>query len=89
MKIDGHYDPDADIAWLRFEGRDPGTVVAEEIEIGLREIDPASGRIVGLEYWQASRTLPSDLSLCCRPPQLRQQPELTATSELFAKPVLP
>src|SRR5215470_13666868 len=32
MKIDGHYDHDADIAWLRFEDYDPNTVVAEEIE---------------------------------------------------------
>src|SRR5436309_10309837 len=36
MKIDGHYDPEADIAWLRFEGYDPATVVAEEITTGLR-----------------------------------------------------
>jgi hypothetical protein len=31
MKIDGHYDPDANIAWLRFEDYDPSTVVAEEV----------------------------------------------------------
>jgi uncharacterized protein YuzE len=68
MKIDGHYDPDADIAWLRFEGYDPATVVAEEIETGLREIDPDSGRVVGLEFWQASRTLPSDLLAMLPPP---------------------
>jgi uncharacterized protein YuzE len=68
MKIDGHYDREADIAWLRFEGYDPDTVVAEEIETGLREIDPDSGRIVGLEYWQASHTLPSDLLAMLPPP---------------------
>jgi hypothetical protein len=28
MRIEGHYDRDADIAWLRFEGYDPSTVVA-------------------------------------------------------------
>ncbi len=30
MKIDGHYDRAADIAWLRFEGYDGSTVVSEE-----------------------------------------------------------
>ena len=61
MKIDGHYDEHADIAWLRFEGYDPSTVVAEETEFGLREIDPADHHLVGLEYWHASKTLPVDL----------------------------
>ena len=36
VKIDGHYDRDQDIAWLRFEGYDGQTVVAEEIKTGLR-----------------------------------------------------
>ena len=61
MKIDGHYDEHADIAWLRFEGYDPSTVVAEETDFGLRELDPADHRLVGLEYWHASNTLPADL----------------------------
>jgi uncharacterized protein YuzE len=61
MKIDGHYDQQADIAWLRFEGYDPATVVSEETEFGLRELDPTSMRLVGLEYWRASRALPADL----------------------------
>jgi uncharacterized protein YuzE len=61
MKIDGHYDKQADIAWLRFEGYDPATVIAEEAEFGLRELDPSEGHLVGLEYWRASRTLPADL----------------------------
>ena len=61
MKIDGHYDRQADIAWLRFEGYDPATVVAEESDFGLRETDPRDGHLVGLEYWRASQTLPSDL----------------------------
>ncbi len=68
MKIDGHYDPAADIAWLRFEGYDPATVVGEEIATGLREIDPATGRVVGLEYWRASRTLPHELLTLLPPP---------------------
>jgi uncharacterized protein YuzE len=68
MKIEGHYDPKADIAWLRFEGYDPATVVSEEVETGLRDIDPASGRVVGLEYWHASKTLPADLLETLPPP---------------------
>jgi uncharacterized protein YuzE len=61
MKIDGHYDPQADIAWLRFDGYDPSTVIAEETEFGLRELSSADQRLVGLEYWQASKRLPADL----------------------------
>lgn len=61
MKIDGHYDKQADIAWLRFEGYDPSTVVAEEAEFGLRELDPSDRHLVGLEYWRASQALPADL----------------------------
>lgn len=68
MKIEGHYDQDADIAWLRFEGYDPGTVVGEEVAPGLREIDPTTGRVVGLEVWNASRTLPRDLLALLPPP---------------------
>ena len=66
--IDGHYDPDADIAWLRFEGYDPTTAVDEETDAGLREIDPESGRVVGLEYWHASTTLPAELLTLLPPP---------------------
>ena len=68
MRIDGHYDPAADIAWLRFEGYDPATVLGEETPSGLREIDPATGRVVGLEYWHASATLPAELLTLLPPP---------------------
>lgn len=61
MLIEGHYDESSDIAWLRFEGYDPATVIAEEVEFGLRELDPVDRRVVGLEYWRASRTLPEEL----------------------------
>jgi uncharacterized protein YuzE len=61
VRIEGHYDREADIAWLRFEGYDARTVVAQETETGLREIDPSTGRVVALEYWRASSTLPSEL----------------------------
>lgn len=71
MRIGGHYDRDIDIAWLRLEGYDPLTVVAEEVEPGLREIDPGTGRLVGLEYWNASRRLPHDLLEMLPPPTVR------------------
>ncbi len=61
MKIDGHYDLKADIAWLRFEDYDPSVVISEEVDFGLRELDPSDRHLVGLEYWQASKRLPSDL----------------------------
>lgn len=61
MRIDGHYDPHADIAWLRFEGYAPATVVAEETDFGLRELDADGRTLVGLEYWRASERLPADL----------------------------
>ena len=69
MKIDGHYDGQADIAWLRFEGYDPATVVAEQTELGLRELDPSDMRLLGLEYWHASQALPADfLRMLASPP---------------------
>jgi uncharacterized protein YuzE len=61
MKIDGHYDEQADIAWLRFEDYEPAAVVAQETEFGLRELDPTDNHVVGLEYWKASERLPADL----------------------------
>jgi uncharacterized protein YuzE len=70
VKIDGHYDRDADIAWLRFEGFDPSTVIAEEFDTGLRELDPKSGHIVGLEYWRASQALPAELLDMLPPPSV-------------------
>jgi uncharacterized protein YuzE len=61
VKIDGHYDVAADIAWLRVEDYDPSVVIAEEVDFGLRELDPTDRHVVGLEYWQASQRLPGDL----------------------------
>jgi uncharacterized protein YuzE len=70
VKIEGHYDREADIAWLRFEGFDPLTVVSEEFGAGLRELDPASGHLVGLEYWRASQALPAELLEMLPPPSV-------------------
>lgn len=68
MHIGGHHDPDAGIAWLRFEGYGPETVVGEETDTGLREIDPSTGRVVGLECWHASAALPRELLTLLPPP---------------------
>ncbi len=70
MRIDGHYDADADIAWVRFENYDSSTAVAEETEFGLRELDPSTGVIVGLEFWEASSKLPADFLRMLPPPQV-------------------
>jgi uncharacterized protein YuzE len=70
MRIEGHYDADADIAWVRFEGHDASTTVGEESDSGLRELDPVMGEIVGLEFWQASRRLPAEFLRMLPPPQV-------------------
>ncbi len=59
--MDGHYDRDADIAWLRLEGWHADLVEVEHASSGLVERDRDTGRVVGLEYWEASRRLPADL----------------------------
>lgn len=71
MRIEGHYDAEADIAWVRFEGYDPGTAVGEETDSGLRELDPATGEVVGLEFWQASSRLPAEFLRMLPPPQIK------------------
>jgi uncharacterized protein YuzE len=78
MKIDGHYDREADIAWVRFETYDPSTAVAEQTEAGLRELDANSGEIVGLELWRASLTLAADFLAMLPPPQV----EIAANRDL-------
>jgi uncharacterized protein YuzE len=70
VRIDGHYDAEADIPWIRFQHYDPNTAVAEEVDGGLRELDPATGDIVGLEFWTASQRLPADLLRMLPPPQV-------------------
>jgi uncharacterized protein YuzE len=57
----GHYDAQADIAWLRFDAWDPDRVRVEETSFGLRERDAESGRVLGLKFWEASQRLPQDL----------------------------
>jgi hypothetical protein len=45
VSIEGHYDRQADVVWLRWEGYDPRTAVGEETEVGLRELDPVTGAV--------------------------------------------
>jgi len=59
--MDGHYDRVADIAWLRLDGWDKDAVRVERTASGLVERHRATGRIVGLEYWEASGLLPAEL----------------------------
>lgn len=59
--MDGHYDREADVAWLRFDGWSKDSVAVERTPSGLIERDRATGRIVGLEYWDARRRLPEEL----------------------------
>jgi uncharacterized protein YuzE len=61
MTIDGQYDPEADVASLRFAGWNAPTVVTERAEYGFRTVDRATRKLVGLTYWQASENLPGDL----------------------------
>jgi uncharacterized protein YuzE len=61
MAIDGHYDRKVNIAWLRLDDYEPTTVVAEETEFGLREVESCDRHLVGLEFWHASETLPQEL----------------------------
>ncbi len=59
--MDGHYDRVADVAWLRLDGWDKDRVRIDRTPAGLIERDPETGRIVGLEYWDASHKLPAEL----------------------------
>lgn len=70
MKIEGHYDSSADVAWLRLDGYDTSTVVSEEVPGGLREVDPSTGVLVGFEYWRASHALPAELLAMLPPPSV-------------------
>lgn len=71
MRIEGHYDAEADIAWVRFEGYDPSTAVGEQTDSGLRELDPLTSEVVGLEFWQASKRLPAEFLRMLPPPQVK------------------
>jgi uncharacterized protein YuzE len=59
--MDGHYDRNADIAWLRLDGWEPDRVRVDEKPWGLIEHDRETGRVIGLEYWKASERLPAEL----------------------------
>jgi uncharacterized protein YuzE len=75
MRIEGHYDAQADIAWLRFDGYDPKRVVGEETGFGLLEVDPDSRRLWGLEFWRASTRLPNELLSMLENPAAVAEPD--------------
>lgn len=66
VTIAGHYDPVADLAWLRIDGRDDGELQAAASGVR-RELDQ-QGRVVGVWYERASALLPSDLLDLLPPP---------------------
>ncbi|HTU80189.1 MAG TPA: hypothetical protein VMF09_15665 [Solirubrobacteraceae bacterium] len=57
MRIDRDCDAEADIAWIRVEGYDPSTAVAEQTDAGLGELDPSTGQIMGLELYALTAPL--------------------------------
>ena len=46
------------------------TVIAEEAEFGVHELDPVDRHLVGLEYWRASNRLPAEFSRMLPAPPL-------------------
>lgn len=78
----GHYDPDTDIAWIRFDAYDGSTAVSSEELWGLEERDRDTGEVVALEIWRARQTLPSGfLKLLPRPEPSRTTAEVSNTVE--------
>lgn len=71
MSIEANYDADADIAWLGLPGRVTASTVSEESPTGLRDLDPQTGELVGLEIWRASEVLPAELLRMLPPPPVR------------------
>ncbi len=61
MKIDGHYDRDADIAWLRFEGYDGSTVVSERPPGACATWTPQRGRWSALSTGARASRPPGEL----------------------------
>ena len=64
-----HYARQDDIAWLRLEGFDGGRVYGENHEWGLVERERGTGRVVAVEFWEASRRLPKELLDALPPPR--------------------
>ena len=69
FKKDGHTDGQNVLKRRRNKGRARWTV-ADETDEGLRELDPSTGEVVGLEFWEASSRLPADFLRMLAPPQV-------------------
>ena len=72
MPFDGHYDREADIAWIVLADFDGEHAVGHEEAWGLREVDERTGQLVALEFWRASTQLPSALLDALPAPRARQ-----------------
>jgi hypothetical protein len=59
MVVFAYYDADADIAW--FPTGESDDVVSERVPDGLREYDRTTRRLVAIEVWDASTSLPRTL----------------------------
>jgi uncharacterized protein YuzE len=53
-----HYDPEVDIAMICLE---KGRAVGEKHPWGLIERNRETGRVMGIEIWQASKVLPAEM----------------------------
>ena len=62
MRLEGQYDPRADIAWLRVEDQDDGTTLDEETARDVLRAfsQPPGGRSVGVAVKHARRNLPTE-----------------------------
>jgi hypothetical protein len=61
MSVEATYDRDADIAWFRFPGFDGPNTRTTKTDWGLQDIDRTTGETVALEFWRASKRLPTEL----------------------------
>lgn len=59
MKPQSYYSPEGDIAYLKVRPSD--RVRTEKLAWGLRDYDVETGELTGLEVWEASQVLPSEL----------------------------
>lgn len=53
-----HYDPEVDIALISFKD---GRAKSKRYPWGLIDRDPDTGKLMGFEIWEASKTLPAEL----------------------------
>ncbi len=72
MIMFAHYDADTDIAW--FPTGESDDLVSERVPEGLREYDRTPHRLVAIEVWDASTSLPRTLLEALPSPATSQRP---------------